>query len=74
MVYGFEGSHMGSHVVFRFLVGLFHWLCSSFVWWVVNVLWVVYVGDYLKFTSNIISAWLVMVLPLLMNPTCIFIS
>ena len=54
---GFVGSHMGSHVGFRFLVGL-----------------VVYVGDYLKFTSNIISAWLVTVLPLLMNPTCIFIS
>ena len=28
---GFVGSHMGSHVGFRFLVSLYHWLCSSFV-------------------------------------------
>ena len=31
MVYRFKGSHMGSHVGFRFLVSLYHWLCSSFV-------------------------------------------
>ena len=37
MVYGFKGSHMGSHVGFRFLVSLYHWLCSSFV--LVGGLW-----------------------------------
>ena len=37
MVYVFEGSHMGSHVGFWFLVSLYHWLCSSFVF--VGDLW-----------------------------------
>ena len=31
---GFMGSHMGSHMEFRFLVSFYHWLFSSysFMW------------------------------------------